>query len=257
MAFVLQGKPHYVEEDDKVINTKVCIVNLTIWIAFWYLSRVSFQEFRGMALQSHGPQQQAGRPWIGLEHTNKVKIPPKHLLLSISYFYRLTRGRGTPTWRSRSKSTIEPYALPYLWTPQVWQQIELKQVNHSDLKSGEKFKLGEQENAPPCHSQWDFGLFKVHFPALEQHRREVYLLIYIDILISLHRFGADIHISYSRLAQIIPVNENLTVFPCHPSGFWTGEEICLQTRTIFDRFDIDGLIRSIYLCNCRQTIKLC
>merc|ERR1719384_959280 len=49
-AFVLQGKPHYVEEDDKVINTK---------------------EFRGMALQSHGPQQ-AGRPWIGLEHTNKA-----------------------------------------------------------------------------------------------------------------------------------------------------------------------------------------
>jgi len=38
------------EEDDKVINTK---------------------EFRGMALQSHGPQQ-AGRPWIGLEHTNKA-----------------------------------------------------------------------------------------------------------------------------------------------------------------------------------------
>ena len=31
-----------------------------------------------MALQSHGPQQ-AGRPWIGLEHTNKVRIP-LHLL---------------------------------------------------------------------------------------------------------------------------------------------------------------------------------
>ena len=25
VAFVLQGKPHYVEEDDKVINTKVGI----------------------------------------------------------------------------------------------------------------------------------------------------------------------------------------------------------------------------------------
>lgn len=50
VAFVIQGKPHYVEEDDKVINTK---------------------EFRGMALQSHAPQQ-AGRPWIGLEHTNKA-----------------------------------------------------------------------------------------------------------------------------------------------------------------------------------------
>ena len=25
VAFVLQGKPHYVEEDDKVINTKVAI----------------------------------------------------------------------------------------------------------------------------------------------------------------------------------------------------------------------------------------
>jgi len=58
-----------------------------------------------------------------------------------------------------------------------------------------------------------FGLFKVHFPAFEQHRREVYLLIYIDILISLHWFDADIHVSYSRLAQIIPVNENLIVFP--------------------------------------------
>ena len=28
VAFVLQGKPHFVEEDDKVINTKVCSVNL-------------------------------------------------------------------------------------------------------------------------------------------------------------------------------------------------------------------------------------
>ena len=28
VAFVLQGKPHYVEEDDKVINTKVCILNM-------------------------------------------------------------------------------------------------------------------------------------------------------------------------------------------------------------------------------------
>ena len=60
---------------------------------------------------------------------------------------------------------------------------------------------------------FSFGLFKVHFPAFEQHRREVYLLIYIDILISLHWFDADIHVSYSRLAQIIPVNENLKVFP--------------------------------------------
>jgi len=80
-----------------------------------------------------------------------------------------------------------------------------------------------------------FGLFKVHFPALEQHRREVYLLIYIDILIGLHQCinaerwcpslhwcsGADIHVSYFRLAQIIPVNENLIVFPL-PSGLWTG-----------------------------------
>jgi len=32
-----------------------------------------------------------------------------------------------------------------------------------------------------------FGLFKVHFSASEQHRREVYLLIFIDILIGLHQ----------------------------------------------------------------------
>ena len=30
VAFVLQGKPHYVEEDDKVINTKVCTPNMNL-----------------------------------------------------------------------------------------------------------------------------------------------------------------------------------------------------------------------------------
>jgi len=29
-----------------------------------------FQEFRGISL--HGQPQQSGRPWIGLEHTNKA-----------------------------------------------------------------------------------------------------------------------------------------------------------------------------------------
>ena len=69
VAFVLQGKPHFVEEDDKVINTKV----IPAFAAFCpsLTDIFSPQEFRGMALQSHGPQQ-AGRPWIGLEHTNKV-----------------------------------------------------------------------------------------------------------------------------------------------------------------------------------------
>jgi len=50
VAFVIQGKPHYLEDDDKSINTK---------------------DFKGISL--HGPQPQGtGRPWIGLEHTNKV-----------------------------------------------------------------------------------------------------------------------------------------------------------------------------------------
>ena len=66
VAFVIQGKPHYVEEDDKVINTKVREL-----VVGCCSDGVLLQEFRGMALQSHGPQQ-AGRPWIGLEHTNKV-----------------------------------------------------------------------------------------------------------------------------------------------------------------------------------------
>ena len=70
VAFVLQGKPHFVEEDDKVINTKVPVL-LVIRLCPSLTDIFSPQEFRGMALQSHGPQQ-AGRPWIGLEHTNKV-----------------------------------------------------------------------------------------------------------------------------------------------------------------------------------------
>merc|ERR1719425_143027 len=49
VAFVIQGKPHYVEEDERTVNTK---------------------EFRGISL--HGQPQQSGRPWIGLEHTNKA-----------------------------------------------------------------------------------------------------------------------------------------------------------------------------------------
>lgn len=50
VAFVIQGKPHYVEDDDKAISTK---------------------DFKGISL--HGPQPQGqGRPWIGLEHTNKA-----------------------------------------------------------------------------------------------------------------------------------------------------------------------------------------
>jgi len=53
VAFVIQGKPHYVEEDERTVNTKDL-----------------FQEFRGISL--HGQPQQSGRPWIGLEHTNKA-----------------------------------------------------------------------------------------------------------------------------------------------------------------------------------------
>jgi len=48
VAFVITGKAHYVEDDEKNINTK---------------------EFRGI----HGSgQQPSSRPWIGLEHTNKA-----------------------------------------------------------------------------------------------------------------------------------------------------------------------------------------
>jgi len=49
LAFVIQGKAHYVEEDDRTVNTK---------------------EFRSLALQSQ--VQQSAKPWIGLEHTNKA-----------------------------------------------------------------------------------------------------------------------------------------------------------------------------------------
>jgi len=48
VSFVILGKPHYVEEDDKTVNTK---------------------EFRGMSMLG-APQ--SGRPWIGLEHSNKA-----------------------------------------------------------------------------------------------------------------------------------------------------------------------------------------
>ena len=129
VAFVLQGKPHYVEEDDKVINTKVCIKSTIFWY-FWYLTAVLLQEFRGMALQSHGPQQ-AGRPWIGLEHTNKVGIS-LHLLLFTLFLQANKRSRYTYMEKSIK---IYNWALRHPVEPlQVWEQSELKQVNHSDFK---------------------------------------------------------------------------------------------------------------------------
>jgi hypothetical protein len=104
-------------------------------------------------------------------------------------------------------------------------------VNHSDFKSGLEIVIKHPVPQPMRSAVLlfsSFGLLKVHFPAFEQYRREVYLLIYIDILISLHKIDADIHVSYSRLAQIIPVNENLIVPPL-PSRFWTGESVSTVT----------------------------
>jgi len=49
LAFVIQGKPCYIDEEDRTVNTK---------------------EFRTIALQ--GQVQQSGKPWIGLDHTNKA-----------------------------------------------------------------------------------------------------------------------------------------------------------------------------------------
>jgi len=63
----------------------------------------------------------------------------------------------------------------------------MKQVKHSDLKSGVfQSTLCHSQGERPCPFP-SFGLFKVHFSASEQHRREVYLLIFIDILIGLHQ----------------------------------------------------------------------
>ena len=75
VAFVLQGKPHYVDEDDKTINTKVgpllTNAHALICLKLQVLALIPvFQEFKGIAVQGQG--QQSGRPWIGLEHTNKV-----------------------------------------------------------------------------------------------------------------------------------------------------------------------------------------
>ena len=72
--------------------TRLNWTQLLFWY-FWYLTATSLQEFRGMALQSHGPQQ-AGRPWIGLEHTNKVGIS-LHLLLFTLFLQANKRSRYT------------------------------------------------------------------------------------------------------------------------------------------------------------------
>lgn len=50
VAFVIQGKAHYIEDEEKTIITK---------------------DFKGFSM--HGNQAGAqGKPWIGLEHTNKA-----------------------------------------------------------------------------------------------------------------------------------------------------------------------------------------
>jgi len=178
--------------DDKVINTK---------------------EFRGMALQSHGPQQ-AGRPWIGLEHTNKAN--------------------------KRSRYTyMEKSIKIYNWawqTPPRWTPSSVKQ---SETRTSESFRLQKwcfRVERAPCAtaSVWSvlwatlvelkWQLFfldcsKCIFLLLaKQHRREVYLLIYIDILTSLHQ-GCKICLRWCRHSYILfpPRPDNTSYWKSHYS----------------------------------------
>ena len=81
VAFVIQGKPHYVEEDERTVNTKVVDIEIQLTEPVPWFYQDLFQEFRGISL--HGQPQQSGRPWIGLEHTNKV---PFWLNMTCLYF---------------------------------------------------------------------------------------------------------------------------------------------------------------------------
>ena len=74
VAFVIQGKAHYIEDEEKTIITKVHIIYI---FCFSYVSNkwgkmlFCFQDFKGFSM--HGNQAGAqGKPWIGLEHTNKA-----------------------------------------------------------------------------------------------------------------------------------------------------------------------------------------
>ena len=245
------------------------------------------QEFRGMALQSHGPQQ-AGRPWIGLEHTNKVwiivsllkskcrkiqttpKLSEKYFHTSVvhpPYSSRRIRGRGTRTWRSPSRSTTECDRRHPAERLQVWNKVKREQVNHSDFKSG-VFELREHPVPQPVYevcqeplwwsSNGSFSSWTVQsafFCFLQSNigERFIYwsILIFWLVCTKAARFAcadADIHISYSRLAQIIPVIENLIIV-IHPlpPGFWTGGDLSL-TVTSLGHLDFYGLIYSIYWC---------
>ena len=117
VAFVIQGKPHYLEDDDKSINTKVWFNHSTDGVIF-----TIFQDFKGISL--HGPQPQGtGRPWIGLEHTNKVHSQLHFKIKSFSLF-RPTRGQDTITWRRLLKSTTNLNPSNYLCNlNSLWQQL--------------------------------------------------------------------------------------------------------------------------------------
>ena len=243
------------------------------------------QEFRGMALQSHGPQQ-AGRPWIGLEHTNKVwiievKVPEdtndakiiwkifSHICCSPTLLFQANK-RSRYTYMEKS---IKIYN--WVWqTPPRWTPSSVKQ---SETRTSESFRLQKwcfRVERAPCAtaSVWSvpgatlvelkWQLFfldcsKCIFLLLaKQHRREVYLLIYIDILTSLHQ-GCKICLRWCRHSYILfpPRPDNTSYWKSHysysihplPPGFWTGGDLSL-TVTSLGHLDFYGLIYSIYWC---------
>ena len=247
------------------------------------------QEFRGMALQSHGPQQ-AGRPWIGLEHTNKVWIIVsllKSKCRKIQTTPKLSEKIFSHIWCSptllfqankRSRYTyMEKSIKIYNWawqTPPRWTPSSVKQ---SETRTSESFRLQKwcfRVERAPCAtaSVWSvpgatlvelkWQLFfldcsKCIFLLLaKQHRREVYLLIYIDILTSLHQ-GCKICLRWCRHSYILfpPRPDNTSYWKSHysysihplPPGFWTGGDLSL-TVTSLGHLDFYGLIYSIYWC---------
>lgn len=80
----------------------------------------------------------------GLASNTQTRSKFLCIFFCLPYFYRRTRGRGTPTWRSRSRSITEPCAI--LWNP--------FECESKGPKTSESFRLEMVKKITLCHSRW-------------------------------------------------------------------------------------------------------
>lgn len=119
VAFVIQGKPHYLEDDDKSINTKVWFNHSTDEVILTIFHSGLQGNFPAW---TSAPGHRQTLDWPGAHKQGTLLA--FHFKIKSIYLFRPTRGQDTITWRRLLKSTTNLNPSNYLCNlNSLWQQL--------------------------------------------------------------------------------------------------------------------------------------